>query len=452
MPNPNSFTGQGAVGHTITKRMRRINALEFSAGERIDGPLGITQLGGNIYVCEATNSRVKIFNINGGLVGAFGSFGAGNGEFNGPSGITALGSEVYVVDSGNDRIQVFDADGAYQRQWGSFGTGNGEFDQPTGITVLSSEIYVQDTNNVRVQVFNSAGTYDRQWANAGPIDLFGFGSEIYTADALGGKPGARAHAVDVYNSTGTLQRTIGVEGTGDGEFGLPVSVGSDGTFIYVCDRNTDNRVQKFTTTGTFQIKWGATGSGDGEFTQLDRILGYNSEIYVSDAPADRIQVFDTDGVFVRKWGATGSALGVASTEFFGYQIGAAKVSLGTPDGGVAVPALAALVKQSISGDGVFVNGSDWLPEHYIDMRDAIEALAPFYVNVVTGNPFNWTDLSADNLYFKAMGDRTKYGASGGAAYDWTHDLTALRNDHVPYDIDIGEPEECIALLEASALV
>jgi hypothetical protein len=139
------------------------------------------------------------------------------------------------------------------------------------------------------------------------------------------------------------------------------------------------------------------------------------------------------------------------TIFFAYQNGAAPESLGAPDGGVAVPALQALAKAPASG-AAFADGADFLPENdYIQMRTAIEALAPFYKNAVTGNRFNWTNGSADNLYFVAMGDRTKYGATGGAKYDWTHDLATLRGQ-VPYDIDIGEIEECIAKLEASDLV
>lgn len=80
----------------------------------------------------------------------------------------------------------------------------------------------------------------------------------------------------------------------------------------------------------------------------------------------------------------------------------------------------------------------------IQMRDAIETLAPHYE--LSGT--RWTFA---NLYNDAMGDRTKYGATGGTRTTWTRSEANLLTDNRMYDIDIGEVEEIVTKLEASSI-
>lgn len=130
------------------------------------------------------------------------------------------------------------------------------------------------------------------------------------------------------------------------------------------------------------------------------------------------------------------------TTFYAYTSPTARVSLGTPDAGVSVPAINALSPSD--------KNAGYYPNHILDMRTRVQALAPFFKNVTTGNRFNWTASSSDNLYYKAMGDRTKYGATGGAKYDWTRTEAQMIATAL-YDIDIGEVYECVTLLENSAI-
>lgn len=70
---------------------------------------------------------------------------------------------VYVLDAGNARIQVFDIEGKYLTQWGRKGSGEGEFDFGSGRTpedfagsvAVDGEgyIYVADELNKRIQKF-----------------------------------------------------------------------------------------------------------------------------------------------------------------------------------------------------------------------------------------------------------------------------------------------------------
>lgn len=132
----------------------------------------------------------------------------------------------------------------------------------------------------------------------------------------------------------------------------------------------------------------------------------------------------------------------AQTRWYGYG-SVSKTPLTLPDGGVSAP-----------GDNELIYGDITLSTQILlDLRTAVRKLASSYVDVDTGNPFNWTKGNPSNLYYKAMGSRTKYGATGGAKYDWTRGLYSLTKDDLTlYDIDIGEVEECVTLLESSAKV
>ena len=80
---------------------------------------------GNIYVADGigTNNRVAKFDKDGRFIKHWGSTGAGQGQFTGVKAIAidAQGN-VYVADAGNKRIQVFDADGTFKSEFGNVGT------------------------------------------------------------------------------------------------------------------------------------------------------------------------------------------------------------------------------------------------------------------------------------------------------------------------------------------
>lgn len=133
-------------------------------------------------------------------------------------------------------------------------------------------------------------------------------------------------------------------------------------------------------------------------------------------------------------------IAVSQTGFFGYAL-TSKTSLGTPDGGIHVPADNALCSA----------GAALVPNHILDMRAAVERIVSYHYwkNPATHQPYNWTASSPDNLYFIAMGNRTRYGATGGARYTWTRTLAQMPGT-APYDMDIGEVYECVRVLKIAA--
>jgi DNA-binding beta-propeller fold protein YncE len=80
---------------------------------------------GNIYVADGfgSNSRIAKFNKDGDFVKSWGQTGSGQGQFNGIRGIASdAAGNLYVADAGNKRIQVFDAEGTFKSQIANIGT------------------------------------------------------------------------------------------------------------------------------------------------------------------------------------------------------------------------------------------------------------------------------------------------------------------------------------------
>ena len=151
-----------------------------------DRPMGVTVgLRNRIYVTDAGNNRVCVFDPAGRFLFAFGELGiakpaAGGsstyqpGRLNFPLGIdTDEDGNVYVASFGNDSIEVFDAQGKPLRRFpdpsarvgrGSSGSG-GTGIAVTDVAVHEGLVYALDT--YQVVVFTTEGVYVGQWGRPG---------------------------------------------------------------------------------------------------------------------------------------------------------------------------------------------------------------------------------------------------------------------------------------------
>jgi sugar lactone lactonase YvrE len=228
---------------------------------------------GDLWVADYANNRVQHFNPAGEYIGQFGSQGSGAGKLNNPASIE-LDAEgnVWVADKGNSRIQKFSPEGTLLDAFGSPGSANGQFDRPEGIAIdAAGNIWVSDTYNLRIQKFSAEGDF----------------IEVVAPEGLGG-----------------------IDPTG-------IDAGPDGK-VWVTDW-TNNRVAVLGEDGDFELSFGTIGSGPGQFDRPDAIeVDESGNVWVGDQNNGRIQRFDQEGDFVDQFGAKGSGPGQFA---FGYPFG-----------------------------------------------------------------------------------------------------------------------------------
>jgi DNA-binding beta-propeller fold protein YncE len=134
----------------------------FALGKRgeADGEFNFPQSAavdrdGNIFVVDAFNFRIEVFDANGKYVRQFGSQGDAFGMFNRPKGI-AIDSDdnIYVLDAVHQNYQIFNREGQLLLFVGRYGTDNRGFINPVSIAIDGEDnIYVTDHLNGRLQVF-----------------------------------------------------------------------------------------------------------------------------------------------------------------------------------------------------------------------------------------------------------------------------------------------------------
>lgn len=133
-------------------------------GQELERPTGIAidderQI---VYVTDtgrqdSQNHRVFAFTFEGKILREVGGGrGDGDGQFNFPAylALDARGN-LYVSDALNFRIQVFDPDGAFVRAFGEHGNSPGSFGRLKGLAFDSfGDLYVADGEHGVVQIFN----------------------------------------------------------------------------------------------------------------------------------------------------------------------------------------------------------------------------------------------------------------------------------------------------------
>ena len=100
---------------------------------------------------------------------------------------------------------------------------------------------------------------------------------------------------------------FGSTGSGDGEFGSPNGVETNGTHVFVSDAY--DRVQVFDMFGHYVMQFGTSGTGDGQFNNPNGIAVNSTNIFVADQSNHRVQIFDLKGTYVDQFGSQGTANG-----------------------------------------------------------------------------------------------------------------------------------------------
>jgi DNA-binding beta-propeller fold protein YncE len=114
---------------------------------------------GNLYVADACNHRIQVFDRDGKVVRVWGESGEAPGQLSYPYDL-AFGRDgdtpvLYVMEYGNHRVQKFTPEGQSLGTWGGPGRGPGQFKGPWALALDGKgRVHAVDTENHRVQRIN----------------------------------------------------------------------------------------------------------------------------------------------------------------------------------------------------------------------------------------------------------------------------------------------------------
>jgi NHL repeat-containing protein len=156
---------------------------------------------GNVYVADGVtmnggNARVAKFDKDGHFIKSWGARGSEPGQFNSLHGI-ALDAQgnVYVADAGNKRIQIFDGDGTFKSAITTVGTpyaicitpGAHQFLYSSNSndpeTLDNGEIYKAELDGRIVGKFGRAGKLPKEFGTVNAIDCRGE-NDLYVGELL----------------------------------------------------------------------------------------------------------------------------------------------------------------------------------------------------------------------------------------------------------------------------
>lgn len=278
---------------------------------------------GNVYVSDGApfwdrgrgNHRIQIFQSDGtylATIGQTGVCGSGNNQLCGPRHIAIYGTELYVADAGNDRVQIFDITNPVSS---TYTATIGSLNNPSGVAVDANYIYVADTWNNQVQVFDRTtraqvatigtgwGTGNDQFKDPTDVAVDAAGN-LYVADWVN----TRIQQFSRSGSTWNYVRTYGVTGvpyvTDGTHYNSPtgVAIAGDGS-IYLTEEY-GHRLVKLNPDGTPIWTVGAAGvkgDWDSSNNRLDNpddvALDASGRVYVADRWHGRVQVYNPDGSY-----------------------------------------------------------------------------------------------------------------------------------------------------------
>jgi sugar lactone lactonase YvrE len=325
----------------------RVSGTKGSGSGQFMEPTAIAFTSSNVmFVADAGANRIDEWLEGLFPVTSFGTKGTGNGQYQTPTRI-AIDKEnhLWISDVGNDRIQEVSMSGVFMAQFGTPGSGERQLQlaRPSGLAVdPSGNVWVADTANQRISKWSLTSAPIYRGIAATPSGQVSTGVAI---DPQGNVWVASGNHLEEFTESGALIRTVGSQGTGNGQLNEATGVTADTAGnVWIADSG-NNRIEEFNAEGSYVTKllglnhpegvtvdtegnvWVANtrggsvveynpqgtmiksvGSGQvGEPTAL--AVGSTGNVYVLDAKNDHVNVFLLGSILMQSFGTAGSGKG-----------------------------------------------------------------------------------------------------------------------------------------------
>jgi DNA-binding beta-propeller fold protein YncE len=203
---------------------------------------------------------------------------------------------LWVADFGNSRIRIYDAQGGFLGGWGGRGDTTWAMKDPCAVAIANDDVYVADTWNGRVQKYSLAG----EW-KAKAVELYGPRGVAVSKDGKVWVTDTGNHRIVSYDAALEGKQVFGKLGSGPGDFSSPVGIaaGPSGS-IYVADTG-NRRIQVFDGNGVFQRSVPVGGWAGSVEPHLE--VGSDETLYATDPAASVVLAFDPSGRETGRWKA-----------------------------------------------------------------------------------------------------------------------------------------------------
>jgi DNA-binding beta-propeller fold protein YncE len=237
--------GQSHAVFMLDLGARLFKPIREAAGAPLNWPADVTIADGRLVIADSGRPGIFFFDLDGNYQRSLPASGLKR-----PCAIAwdSSSRNLWVLDAAEHRIVVFNSSGVQKSQFGARGSGPGEFNFPAGLSMAPDfNAIVADSMNFRVQLIDHEGrptaTFGKKGDAAGDFALprdtaVDSDGHIYVLDN-------QFENIQVFDKSGRLLMALGQEGRGPGEFYLPSGITIDSQDrIWIAD-TYNRRIQVF---------------------------------------------------------------------------------------------------------------------------------------------------------------------------------------------------------------
>ncbi len=173
-------------GNDKVLMIHRGTSSQVKITDSLDAPAGVSFVNNEIALADFYNNQIhyssKGYSIDDDNI-TFGKEGKADGDFYYPTDVQITKHNIWVADAYNNRVQVFDKKGNHIRTIGE----DQKMNAATGIYVSEDTLFVTDFENNRVLVFDLEGTFKQELTTAisKPTDILLVDGTLYIANYRG---------------------------------------------------------------------------------------------------------------------------------------------------------------------------------------------------------------------------------------------------------------------------